>query len=462
MPAGAASALGSSHMCWSDVRPFSDGPSDLHKLIEFGPEALTMRLRWCCEHLGQQAPECHRLSAMDAWSGHWRNSSAESLAGRRQLQERTPAPPLRSLRLRLIAFICDEPSIAIELAVRHSAARVLVLTSPEHRARVQAMGATWFNMTLAAGPSAMWAAHKYRHSSRNAPGYELFCFRRWLMLHEAMSSLHLPADSAIACLDDDILLYRDPAHWLREMAHLRAHADAQIATVVEGAFVFFSQGSLRSFAAYIHWLYERPTSELARELKQHGEPPQPIALLPPPARHRLSHNLVQEFNQSAPHNVYHHFSDMQARHAFCSRSASGSLPHNLDGARCSSMWQLNSADRRGISGSLPNCSIMESAETPWNSTVQFQLMDAAEPAQSDVGAAAAPSRPNTLESAAERWVALLHWRDGVPLAPDSVQRAASHQAKGLVRAVCLVHLQGPASKQLFMKPLVARGSSSLA
>ena len=111
------------------------------------------------------------------------------------------------------------------------------------------MGAEWYNMTAAAHASARWAA-RYRHMSTNSPAYERFCLQRWLMLRDAVRTLALPADSAIACLDSDVLLFRDPARWLADLAAF-VPAPAQLAVVISGAYIIHSPRTLGDFASYL-------------------------------------------------------------------------------------------------------------------------------------------------------------------------------------------------------------------
>ena len=61
-------------------------------------------------------------------------------------------------------------------------------------------------------------------------------------------------------------------------------------------------------------------------------------------------------------------------------------------------------------------------------------------------AAAAASRAGLNESVASQWAAGLRWKAGTPYAPD---------AHGRLHSLCLAHLQGPWSKQLFMEALTA-------
>ena len=223
-------------------------------------------------------------------------------------------PPLRELTLRLVAFVAHRPSAAIAQAVRHTGrgAAVLVLAPPSERERVEAMGAHWSNMTAASQRTLAWAA-RYRHSSGNPRGYELFCLQRWLMLWEAVRPMNLAATAAIAVLDDDIVLYRSAASWLRELSASEPHATAQTTGVMGVAFQLHSPETLRRFSDFLRWLYELPTSKLSREVERYGVA-RPLAALSARQRHMLAHGLVVAANRSQP-GYYKHFSDVQAMSA---------------------------------------------------------------------------------------------------------------------------------------------------
>ena len=220
-------------------------------------------------------------------------------------------PPLRELTLRLVAFVAHRPSAAIAQAARHTGrgASVLVLAPPSERDRVEAMGAHWSNMTAASETTLAWAA-RYRHSSGNPRGYELFCLQRWLMLWEAVRPMNLAANAAIAVLDDDVVLYRSAATWLRELSASEQHATAQTTGVMGVAFQLHSPETLRRFSDFLRWLYELPTSKLSREVERYGVA-RPLAALSARQRHMLAHGLVVAANRSQPGH-YRHFSDVQA------------------------------------------------------------------------------------------------------------------------------------------------------
>ena len=108
------------------------------------------------------------------------------------------------------------------------------------------------------------------------------------MLRDAVRTLALPADSAIACLDSDILLFRDPARWLADLVAFAPAAAPlpQLAVVIEGAFVIHSLRTLGDFARYLEWLYEQPVAALAAEIAQTTA--RPLNSMHREARHALS------------------------------------------------------------------------------------------------------------------------------------------------------------------------------
>lgn len=331
--------------------------------------------------------------------------------------------------------------------MRHTwrGASVLVLAPDSERGRVLAMGAQWSNLTAAEEATAGWAA-RYRHSSGNPRGYELFCLQRWLMLWEALRSLDLSANSAIAVLDDDMLLYRSANAWLRELGSSPLHANSQTAGVMGVAFQLHSPGTLRRFHDYLRWLYGLPTSKLARELDRFAVS-RPLAALSVRQRHMLAHGLVAAANRSLPGH-YWHFSDVQAMDSFCKRSAEGQLPE-ASGVRCA----LVVHERVRIDGAPTayadqpsNCSALYLAPAGPGSVLQFTLMARSVSPHVASGAAASVRQWDNV-SVATHWASTLRWKAGTPFAPG-LQRGQLH-------GLCLAHLQGPRSKELFMEPLTA-------
>ncbi|KAL3927156.1 MAG: hypothetical protein SGPRY_002958 [Prymnesium sp.] len=141
-------------------------------------------------------------------------------------------PSLREMAIELIAFVCHRPNgLAISAAVKVSSSRgtahVMVLAPPREREAVLRLGAQWRNLTSAELATSQFAK-RYRHSSRNEVKYELFCFQRWLMLERVVRRMKLSPYAAIAVLDDDILIYRHPELWLRELSSLSFHNSSQM------------------------------------------------------------------------------------------------------------------------------------------------------------------------------------------------------------------------------------------
>ena len=130
--------------------------------------------------------------------------------------------------------------------------------------------------------------------------------------------------------------------------------------------------------------------------------------------------------------------------AFCRRSAEGKLAAG-GRARCS----LTTHERLRIHGSPSysdqptNCSAFYLAAVGAGSVLQFHAM--AQPApQHMVSSAIAPAADWTNTSAASRWASKLRWRTATAFAPDAL---------GRLHGLCLVHLQGPRTKEMFMEAL---------
>ena len=180
-----------------------------------------------------------------------------------------PEPPLiRALTVKLVAFVADRPGTAVRHAVhatRGSGAVVLAVAPESEQAFVESCGARWASLTEATQPSERWAK-KYRHSSSNAIAYERFCLQRWLVLAEAIRPLSLPDDAGIIVLDSDILLFRDPVAWVRELAGTPEVGGSQVAWLMGNAIQLHSAASLHRVGLYLHQLYYSDTTTLAAEI----------------------------------------------------------------------------------------------------------------------------------------------------------------------------------------------------
>ena len=377
---------------------------------------------------------------------------------------------MRHLTLQLVAFVTDFPSPAIELAVRHAGVPVLVISPPQQREHIERVGATWFNMTLAEDASARWA-DRYQHSSFNELSYERFCLQRWLMLRKATTVLALPADAAIACLDSDVLLFRDPALWLAELRQHSMHALAQATTLVSGGVVLFSPSSLSRFGHYLEWLYAQTVANVAVELQRFGIPGS-LDQVEHEMRHRPSKALLREFGRSSPRSIWM-WSDIEALDAFCTRSAEGSLAAGLRGARCSRACLYSLADVRSaavagrhdaMEGLRPNCSIQAVALAPPSGLLQLYMTEPLPPDHRDDdephGQQASPLPPANATDAAH-WARALRWRVGSPpfvpdLFNDDGLPAISGGLQRRRRFVCFAHLQGPTPKETLMSPMTAQ------
>ncbi|KAL1528634.1 hypothetical protein AB1Y20_009972 [Prymnesium parvum] len=262
-----------------------------------------------------------------------------------------PAPPLQELKLGLLAFVCQRPSsAAIAAAVRVSSTEgndVLVLAPPREQETVERLGGMWRNMSSAELAVRAWT-RRYRHMSYNTKSYELFCFQRWLMLEYTLQPMKLPPEAAIAVLDDDILLFRPPARWLRELSSLAFHNESQTTSVLGiQAFRIHSKGSLQRFAAFLQWLYGLRLAHLASIIKRFGHR-SPLARLSVSQRRGLSPPLLSTLTNSSSDVTpsFHHFSDIEAIHALCTLSKEGLIPEQQVALR-TNMLQASQLHRDG-------------------------------------------------------------------------------------------------------------------
>ena len=88
---------------------------------------------------------------------------------------------------------------------------------------------------------------------------------RWLVLAASLRDLLHTAEgrrSAVAVLDDDVLLYESVADRLREAG--RFHPTAHAEVVVSGAFVIGSVSVFTRFAAFLWALYALPEDDLGK------------------------------------------------------------------------------------------------------------------------------------------------------------------------------------------------------
>ena len=350
------------------------------------------------------------------------------------------APPLSALTLRAVVFVTDAP-LAVELAVEHNRPTpVLVVAPPSERQRVESIGAHWSNLTAAVQATRGWAA-RYRHSTPNSKAYERFCFQRWLIAWEALRPWALPADAAVAVLDSDILLFRSAASWLAQLAAAPAHARSQTAGVMIAAFQLHSPATLQAFADFLRSLYAMPTHRLGGVLDRFGVS-RPLAGVSAAARRALSRGLVAAANRSTP-GRYRHFSDVQAMEAFCAK-----------GWRCSVM---DHSPRRKIADAVQpygaqaaDCAAeyVVTVNALGGSKLMYHAAASAAPPAADDGRGCGPLGHDKGDG--PRWAAALRWRARRPHVVDEA---------GMLHALCLVHLQGPRSKQLLLAPMVRRGAA---
>ena len=401
-----------------------------------------------------------------------------------------PEPPLiRALTVKLVAFVADRPGTAVRHAVhatRGSGAVVLAVAPESEQAFVESCGARWASLTEATQPSERWAK-KYRHSSSNAIAYERFCLQRWLVLAEAIRPLSLPDDAGIIVLDSDILLFRDPVAWVRELAGTPEVGGSQVAWLMGNAIQLHSAASLHRVGLYLHQLYYSDTTTLAAEIERYGSPAQP---LPSAADRRTIYPAIVDAhaanrNRTGGQRIYHHFSDVQALAALCERSSERSIPAELS-VRCSGTlagdlflrWSNRSDsavvrsrrkvrwERRKVrwerpipglglnqSSSCSTCGCHYVVHVGMNSNVHF-LAPAPQGKRpstevrslrgSHIGWLKELEEARNFSSEAAGWASLLRWRVGspVPLIADGV---------GGLHALCLAHMQGPGAKEAFLE-----------
>ena len=401
-----------------------------------------------------------------------------------------PEPPLiRALTVKLVAFVADRPGTAVRHAVhatRGSGAVVLAVAPESEQAFVESCGARWASLTEATQPSERWAK-KYRHSSSNAIAYERFCLQRWLVLAEAIRPLSLPDDAGIIVLDSDILLFRDPVAWVRELAGTPEVGGSQVAWLMGNAIQLHSAASLHRVGLYLHQLYYSDTTTLAAEIERYGSPAQPLSSA---ADRRTIYPAIVDAhaanrNRTGGQRIYHHFSDVQALAALCERSSERSIPAELS-VRCSGTlagslflrWSNRSdsavvRSRRKVrweqrkvrwerpipglglnqSSSCSTCGCHYVVHVGMNSNVHF-LAPAPQGKRpstevrslrgSHIGWLKELGEARNFSSEAAGWASLLRWRVGspVPLIADGV---------GGLHALCLAHMQGPGAKEAFLE-----------
>lgn len=378
---------------------------------------------------------------------------------------------------------------------------MLAVAPQREREAILASGARWANMSAASLSSIAWAK-RYRHSSNNVPAYELFCFQRWLMLISAIKPLHLPEDGALMVLDSDILLFRSPAALLAEVAALPEHGGSHTAWLLGArlsshvtaslapayppphllcapaafapctpkssapwlvfqlpscapgnALQIHSPASMRRFGLFIRRLYTAPLQSLAGEIERFGAPARALAALGRRgkaisrrilAAHAANRNLTGDWR------VYHHFSDVQAVQAWCTRSAERSLPAERS-ARCSSLGRpllrVNAA-APDYAAQAADCTTQYVVTVAPGSHIHYLAAATPTrppPSEALLQASPRPSPHYNASEAALAWASWLRWPGELQALP------LASSERGRLHALCLAHMQGPAAKELFLE-----------
>ena len=255
------------------------------------------------------------------------------------------------------------------------------------------------------------------------------------------ATLGAAGHAAVAVLDSDILLFRSAASWLAQLAAALAHARSQTAGVMIAAFQLHSPATLQAFADFLRSLYAMPTHRLGGVLDRFGVS-RPLAGVSAAARRALSRGLVAAANRSTP-GRYRHFSDVQAMEAFCAK-----------GWRCSVM---DHSPRRKIADAVQpygaqaaDCAAeyVVTVNALGGSKLMYHAAASAAPPAADDDRGCGPLGHDKGDG--PRWAAALRWRARRPHVVDEA---------GMLHALCLVHLQGPRSKQLLLAPMVRRGAA---
>lgn len=169
--------------------------------------------------------------------------------------------------LHTIAFVTDRrPSPAVLLARQFNPnSRILVIAPRTQRDFVTGtLNVTWADFDAHATRTVAFSK-LFKQGAPGALRYHRFCHMRWLVLAASLRDLLHTAEgrrSAVAVLDDDVLLYESVADRLREAG--RFHPTAHAEVVVSGAFVIGSVSVFTRFAAFLWALYALPEDDLGK------------------------------------------------------------------------------------------------------------------------------------------------------------------------------------------------------
>ena len=323
-----------------------------------------------------------------------------------------PLPLLSKLRLHTIAFVTDRrPSAAVALAAKFNpAVQILVLAPRAQREHVLALNVSWADSDVQPNLWDNWNA-TYRQGAPGARGYHHFCHMRWLTVAAHLRAWPMPADGAIAVVDDDVLLFEDVDSRLREAAAF--HPTAQAEVVVSGAFLLASAGALARFAAFLWALYALPVHVFTPIVWRFGEHRTLAGLN---KRDRL--RIDPAYHRGAR---FARFSDMDAIEAFrkLSRETDSAnnvvLPTHLVGGQWAAGYRR------------PNCAHASKVE-------KLGLTPA--------GIAAGLNGEHRNAEASAPDSRRLTWREHVPHLQPTGQ------------PLCFLHLQGPMAKNLLLNPML--------
>ena len=322
-----------------------------------------------------------------------------------------PLPLLRDLRVHTVAFVTNRrPSAAVRLAASFNpGVRVLVLAPRSQKDRVEQLGATWADFNQHANHTAAFEVG-FKQGSPGSRHYHTFCHVRWLALASALREQPLPADGAVAILDDDVLLFERLGERLQEAAAFHPTANAE--TVLSGAFVLTSAGALERMAAFLCALYALPSDDLGAVAWRYGEP-KPLASLAERDRKRI-HPAFRRGGQFA------RFSDMDAIEAFRLLSRSGELPLGLR-----ARWAAG--HRRSSCIHAPKVEKLGILDAAWRANTSFSLT----------------GQPDVDDSTRHASEPHLSWHGSIPrLEPAG-------------KPLCFLHLQGPHAKRTLLTPMLA-------
>lgn len=270
-------------------------------------------------------------------------------------------PQVQDLHPGLIAFVTENPTPDISLAVRQlqgSQGHVLAISPPRTQHTVLSVGANWANLTRAEEATEHWARLAARHGTSSDSTVQRN-IRRWLILREVIRERpDIRPDTALVLVERNVLLFQDIKRWLHVVRSSPSHG-ASVAALAGRAVLILSPEALARFATYLRWLTAGPTSRLAAELDRFGVPAAQRSEAARPqlavgSRHALLHRRCTNRSAAranctflrAPHRralpadlpsatALPMWAEFDAVRAFCKRSKESSLAYSLLPIRCS-------------------------------------------------------------------------------------------------------------------------------